>query len=219
MSDSVLPEQHWLRCPAPYQPVWEAMREFTAQRTAATPDQFWLVEHEPVYTLGQAGKPEHILNSANIPVVRCDRGGQVTYHGPGQIIVYSLIDLRRQKLFVRDYVAALEDAAIDTLVDFGIAEACRKPGAPGVYVPQPEGDLAKIAALGIKVSNGCTYHGMALNVDMDLTPFLGINPCGYEGMRTIDMRSCKVSASLQEVGERLAQNTRKRLYSGKDQAL
>jgi len=195
-----------------YQPVWEAMREFTAQRNEATPDQFWLVEHEPVYTLGQAGKPEHILNSAGIPVVRCDRGGQVTYHGPGQIVVYSLIDLRRIKWFVREYVAALEDAAIQTLADFGIANACRKPGAPGVYVPQPEGDLAKIAALGIKVSNGCTYHGMALNVDMDLTPFLGINPCGYEGMRTVDMATCGARVSLQDAGERLALNIRKKLY-------
>ena len=211
MSDPVLLEQHWLRCPVPYMPVWEAMREFTGQRNETTPDQLWLVEHDPVYTLGQAGKPEHILNSANIPVVRSDRGGQVTYHGPGQIIVYSLIDLRRLKLFVREYVQALEDAAIDTLTDFGVQGACRKPDAPGVYVPQPEGDLAKIAALGIKVSNGRTYHGMALNVDMDLTPFLGINPCGYEGMRTIDLAYCGVHVSLQEAGERLAENIKHRL--------
>lgn len=215
MSDPVQPEQHWLRCPAPYMPVWEAMREFTVQRNEATPDQIWLVEHDPVYTLGQAGKPEHILNSAGIPVVRCDRGGQVTYHGPGQIVAYSLIDLRRLKLFVREYVAALEDAAIDTLADFGVRGACRKPGAPGVYVPQPEGDLAKIAALGIKVSNGCTYHGMALNVDMDLAPFLGINPCGYEGMRTVDMTACGARVSLRDAGEGLARNIRKRLYSGR----
>lgn len=208
------PEQHWLRCPVSYLPVWEAMREFTAQRNDATPDQIWLVEHEPVYTLGQAGKPEHILNHAEIPVVRCDRGGQVTYHGPGQVIAYCLVDLRRLGLFVRDYVAALEDAAIDTLNELGVSGACRKPGAPGVYVPQPEGDLAKIAALGIKVSNGCTYHGMALNVDMDLAPFLGINPCGYEGMRTTDLAANGIHISLQDTGERLAHHIRQRLFNG-----
>lgn len=202
----------WLPGPAPYQPVWQAMRDFTEARTAETPDEIWLVEHLPVYTLGQAGKREHILNSAGLPVEQTDRGGQVTYHGPGQVTAYCLVDLRRLGLFVKEYVVALEDAALDTLAHVGIAQPCRKPGAPGVYVPLPDGELAKIAALGIKVRNGCTYHGMSLNVAMDLAPFLGINPCGYEGLRTVDLASCGVQASLRDVGETLADHLQRRLY-------
>lgn len=202
----------WLPGPAAYQPVWQAMRDFTEARTADTPDELWLVEHLPVYTLGQAGKREHILNSAGLPVEQTDRGGQVTYHGPGQVTAYCLVDLRRLGLFVKEYVVALEDAALDTLAHFGIAQPCRKPGAPGVYVPLPDGELAKIAALGIKVRNGCTYHGMSLNVAMDLAPFLGINPCGYEGLRTVDLASCGVQASLRDVGEALADHLQRRLY-------
>ena len=203
----------WLHSPAPYESVWQAMRDYTQVRHADSPDIIWLVEHAPVYTLGQAGKPEHVLNPGNIPLVKCDRGGQVTYHGPGQVVVYPLLDLRRYKLFVRDYVQLLEDVAIDTLYTLGITEACRKPGAPGVYVPQVNGELAKIAALGIKIRNGCAYHGLAMNVDMDLSPFLGINPCGYEGLVTTDLRSCGVRASVINVGERLAGSLRSRLLA------
>lgn len=196
----------WLSRPADYTLVWQDMLAFTAARTSSTPDEVWLCEHAPVYTLGQAGQPKHLLNPSSIPVVMCDRGGQVTYHGPGQVIAYALFDLRRAGLFVRDYVQLLEDAAIGTLSDFGIQGACRQPGAPGVYVPYGSaGDLAKIAALGIKIRNGYAYHGVALNVDMDLSPFLGINPCGYEGLVTVDMAACGVPADLRAVGEHLAQ--------------
>jgi len=200
------PSVKWLPRPAGYEPVWQAMRDFTEARDAATPDEIWLVEHAPVYTLGQAGLAEHVLAAGGIPLVRSDRGGQVTYHGPGQVVAYGLVDLRRAGLFVKDYVAMLEDAAIATLAGFGVAGACRKPGAPGVYVPDPQGggELAKIAALGIKVRNGRAYHGVALNVDMDLAPFLGINPCGYQGLRTVDMAACGAAAGLVEVGEALA---------------
>lgn len=196
----------WLTRPAEYEPVWQDMRAFTAARGSCTPDEIWLCEHAPVYTLGQAGKPEHLLNPGAIPVVMSDRGGQVTYHGPGQVVAYALFDLRRAGLFVRDYVRLLEDAAIGTLAGFGIADACRKPGAPGVYVPYgATGSLAKIAALGIKIRNGYAYHGVALNVNMDLSPFLGINPCGYEGLVTVDMATCGVRQDLAAVGECLAE--------------
>ncbi len=193
---------------ADYQATFEAMREFTANRTADTEDELWQVEHAPVYTLGQAGKPEHILNPKNIPIIRSNRGGQVTYHGPGQIVLYPLINLHRAQLFVRDYVHLLEESIIQTLADFGITNAQRKEGAPGVYVPyQAQGmplDLAKIAALGVKVSNGCTYHGLSLNVNMDLSPFYGINPCGYAGLQTIDMFSLGIDADWQEVADQLS---------------
>ncbi len=187
-----------------YQACWQAMKEFTEARTAQTLDELWLVEHSPVYTLGQAGKPEHILNSGDIPVIKSDRGGQVTYHGPGQVVVYVLAELKRTGLTVRAMVQALEQAVIDTLAAFGLDNACRKSGAPGVYVPRSDGSLAKIAALGIKVRKGCTYHGVALNVDMDLAPFKGINPCGYEGLETVSMASLGVSASWEQVATALA---------------
>jgi len=181
------------------------MQAFTAARTCDTPDEIWLCEHAPVYTLGQAGKPEHLLHAGDIDVVHTDRGGQVTYHGPGQVVAYALVDLRRAGLFVRAYVNLLEEAAIGTLVDMGVAAPCRLPGAPGVYVMQPDGSPWKIAALGVKIRNGCSYHGVAINVAMDLTPFAGINPCGMAGMRTIDIAGCARDApSLAEVGERLA---------------
>jgi len=202
-------ETRWLPSPAPYGPVWEAMQNYTATRDAQAPDQIWLVEHEPVYTLGQAGKPEHILNSGAIPVVRSNRGGQVTYHGPGQVVAYCLVDLRRANLYVKEYVALLEDAVIGLLDELGLAGACRMAGAPGVYVPvegaAPGAGPAKIAALGIKVSNGRAYHGVALNVDMDLSPFLGINPCGYEGLRTVDLAGQGVRMPLRQAGDMLAQ--------------
>jgi len=203
-------QTRWLDRPAPYLPVWRAMQDFTELRHEDTPDELWLVEHEPVYTLGQAGKPEHILNPHGIPVVHCNRGGQVTYHGPGQVVLYTLVDLRRQGVFVRDFVAMLEQAVLDLLAELGVRCACRKPGAPGIYVPQSalrqsRGDaLAKIAALGVKIRNGRAYHGVALNVAMDLDPFLGINPCGYEGLQTVDLKTCGIEADLVKTGDRLA---------------
>lgn len=187
-----------------YQTVWQAMQQFTADRTTDTADEIWLVEHHPVYTLGLAGKPEHLLNAGNIPVVKTDRGGQITYHGPGQVMAYVLMDLKRAGIYIKEMVNQLEESTIVTLAEFGIEHATRKPGAPGVYVPGRT-ELAKIAALGIKVRNGCTYHGMALNVDMDLTPFDGINPCGYAGLQTVCMANYGVQASMEDVGQTLAE--------------
>ncbi|NYT64609.1 lipoyl(octanoyl) transferase LipB [Alcaligenaceae bacterium] len=203
----------WLPDPVDYDQVWQAMRDFTESRQPDTPDQLWLTQHAPVYTLGQAGKIEHILNTADIPVVKTDRGGQVTYHGPGQVMVYCLIDLRRYKLYVKEYVELLEDVLIASLQGLGLQGACRKPGAPGVYVPiQPAsstlgnpGELAKIAALGIKIRHGCAYHGLALNVDMDLSPFHGINPCGYADLQTIDLHGCGIPLTVTQAGDMLAQ--------------
>lgn len=162
-----------------YEPVWRRMQAFTDARDGATPDELWLVEHDPVFTLGQAGKPEHVLAPGEIPVIHVDRGGQVTYHGPGQVVAYPLFDLKRMKLGVRQYVCGIEQAVIDTLADWNI-EGERREGAPGVYVAG-----AKVAALGIRVRRGCTFHGLAFNVAMDLEPFLRINPCGYEGLRVV----------------------------------
>ena len=179
-----------------YAPALEAMRAYTAGRDADSEDQIWLLQHPPVYTLGQAGKPEHLLhNPTGIPLVHIDRGGQITYHGPGQLIAYLLIDLARRRLKVRELVQLMEQAIIDTLGHYGLV-AERKNGAPGVYI-----DEAKIAALGLRVKNGCSYHGLAINVDVDLAPFSGINPCGYEGLKTIRMRDFGVSASVEQVGE------------------
>ena len=179
-----------------YAPALEAMRLFTAGRTNDTPDELWLLQHPPVYTLGQAGKPEHLLqNPADIPLVHIDRGGQITYHGPGQLVAYLLLDLPRRRLKVRELVFLMEQAIIDTLADHGI-EAERKDGAPGVYVA---GD--KIAALGLRVRNGCSYHGLAINVDADLAPFGWINPCGYEGLKTIRMKDFGIDTSVEAVGE------------------
>lgn len=206
----------WLETrPAPYQPVWQAMQEFTRDRQADTPDEIWLTEHQPVYTLGQAGKQEHLLNTGAIPVVPTDRGGQVTYHGPGQVLAYVLFDLRRSGYFVKEYVHRVEQAVIDTLAQLGVPGAKREPGAPGVYVSLdgPGSRPAKIAALGIKVRNGCTYHGVSLNVDMDLAPFDGINPCGYAGLRTVDMASCGVRVDLTEAGDRLAEHLTRHLLA------
>lgn len=165
-----------------YRPVWQSMTDFTNQRTPETPDELWLVEHPPVFTQGQAGKPEHLLLPGEIPVIQTDRGGQVTYHGPGQLVAYPLLDLRRLKLGVRDLVSAIEQTIVATLAVYGI-EAYPKPDAPGVYVA---GD--KIASLGLRVRRGCSFHGLALNVDMDLEPFQRINPCGYEGLAMTQMR-------------------------------
>jgi lipoyl(octanoyl) transferase len=172
-----------------YQPCFDAMRAFTAARTPETPDQVWLVEHPPVYTLGQAGDRAHLLAPDDqIPVVQIDRGGQITYHGPGQVVVYLLLDLRRRRLMVRELVQGIEQAVLDTLAAYNLA-AERKPGAPGIYLSDGPHQGAKIAALGLKIRNGCSYHGVSLNVQMDLSPFLRINPCGYAGLETVDMAS------------------------------
>lgn len=165
----------------PYQPVWDAMKAFTDNRTSETPDEFWVVEHDPVYTQGQAGKAEHLLAPGDIPVVQSDRGGQVTYHGPGQLVLYVLVDVRRSKLSVRELVTCLETAIINTLAKSGI-EAYAKADAPGVYVKNDVGIEAKLASLGLRIRKGCSFHGLALNINMDMTPFLRINPCGYAGM-------------------------------------
>lgn len=194
----------WWARPAEYLDVWQAMQVFTEARDGGTPDEIWLVEHRPVYTLGQAGKPEHILHSGSIPVVQSNRGGQVTYHGPGQVLAYCLIDLRRLGIYAKEYVELLEKGVIGVLKELGLARACCKAGAPGVYVPMEQDDLAKIAALGIKIRKGCAYHGVALNVAMDLSPFLGINPCGYEGLRTVDLRTCGISIPFEQAGDLLA---------------
>ncbi len=179
------------------------MQDFTQARTPDTPDELWLVEHTPVYTLGQASKPEHLLNPGNIPVIQTDRGGQVTYHGPGQVMVYILADLKRSGHYIKQMVNEIEESVILTLAGFGVEHACRKDGAPGVYVPIGN-TLAKIAALGIKVRNGCTYHGVALNVDMDLKPFEGINPCGYAGLQTVNMVDMGARAQWDDVAQALA---------------
>jgi len=164
-----------------YQDVFTAMRDFTDQRNGDTPDEIWLTEHEPVFTQGQAGKAEHLLMPGDIPVVQSDRGGQVTYHGPGQLVAYLLFDLRRLQLTVRGLVSGIEQAVTETLADYGIAAAPR-PDAPGVYV-----DGAKIASLGLRVRRGCSYHGLSLNVNMDLEPFSRINPCGLQGMEVVQV--------------------------------
>ncbi|MDC7807400.1 lipoyl(octanoyl) transferase LipB [Luteimonas sp BLCC-B24] len=181
----------------PYVPVWRAMQRFTDARAAATPDELWVVEHDPVFTLGQAGKPEHVLAPGDIPVVQVDRGGQVTYHGPGQLVVYPLLDLPRLKIGVRDYVCRIEQAIIDTLGDWNI-EAVRRDGAPGVYVAD-----AKIAALGIRVRRGRSFHGLAFNVAMDLEPFRRINPCGYQGLQVVSLGDLGGPSSLEGVAPRL----------------
>jgi len=183
-----------------YEPTWRAMQEFTASRTPESPDELWIVEHPPVYTLGQAGKPEHILEDVGIPVVRIDRGGQVTYHGPGQVVIYLLLDLARLKIKVRELVTTIEQGVIDFLAAHDVV-AERRAGAPGVYV----GD-AKIAALGLKIKNGCSYHGLSLNVDMDLSPFTAINPCGYAGLKVTQTRDLGIPLTAHEAGEQLSQH-------------
>jgi len=182
---------------AEYRPTWEAMRAFTAARGPDTPDAIWLLEHPPVFTLGQAGRREHVLADLGIPIVAVDRGGQVTYHGPGQVVIYLLLDLRRRGFGVRELVQRMEQAVIDLLAGFEIA-ADRLPGAPGVYVAG-----AKIAALGLRVRNGCCYHGLALNVDMDLAPFSAIDPCGYPGLAVTQTRDLGVALAPEAIGERL----------------
>ena len=168
-----------------YEPVWRAMQEFTDGREAHTTDELWLVEHPPVFTQGQAGKAEHVLAPGDIPVVQVDRGGQVTYHGPGQIVAYPLVDIRQRKLGVRDLVTRIEQAIIDVLAVYQVS-AERIKGAPGIYVGG-----AKIASLGLRVRRGCVFHGLAFNIDMDLEPFQRINPCGFEGLEVTQLLSFK----------------------------
>ena len=211
-----------------YVPTFQAMKDFTAQRSPNEREQLWICEHSPVFTLGLAGRPEHVLAPGHIPVVQTDRGGQVTYHGPRQVVAYPLIDLKARGIFVKEYVWRLEEAVIRTLSAFGVT-GHRVGGAPGIYVrlddpfshavllqkpqhrppgsPAPQPDftgLGKIAALGIKVSNHRTYHGVALNVVMDLEPFARINPCGYAGLKTVDLSTIGVAASFDEVARELA---------------
>ncbi|WP_437882725.1 lipoyl(octanoyl) transferase LipB [Pseudomonas sp. LRF_L74] len=189
-----------------YLPTLEAMRSFTAERSQWTADEIWLLQHPPVYTQGQAGKPEHLLAPGDIPVIQVERGGQVTYHGPGQLVVYLMINLRRQGLGVRDLVTAMERALVDVLASYGV-EAAPKADAPGVYV---NGD--KIASLGLRVRNGCSFHGLALNVDMDMSPFWRINPCGYAGLKMAQMKDLlDAPVSPDEVAQRLEQTLRERL--------
>ena len=207
--------------------VERAMVDFTAARSAGTEDQLWLVEHDPVFTQGIAGRDAHVLDAGGIPVERTQRGGQVTYHGPGQVVAYPLVDLRRLGIYVKEYVFRLEQAVIDVLAEVGVT-GHRVRSAPGIYVrladpfghavlppPAPGGDpfdgLGKIAALGIKVSRHAAYHGLALNVAMDLAPFSRIDPCGYAGLRTVDLRSLGVDAGWQDVAEALARHLHRRL--------
>jgi lipoyl(octanoyl) transferase len=205
----------------PYGPTYDAMQAFTRTRDADSADQLWLCEHPATYTQGLAGRPDHVLSAGEVPVVQTDRGGQVTFHGPGQVVAYPLLDLRRRGYFVKEYVYRLEESVIRTLAAFGVT-GHRVAGAPGIYVvleapgghaPLPQrpqrgqtqqpanafAGLGKIAALGIKVSRHCTYHGASLNVDMDLKPFLNINPCGYAGLQTVDLSTIGVRASVQDV--------------------
>lgn len=182
---------------ADYEPTWRAMQAFTDARDATTPDELWLVEHPPVFTLGRAARREHLRDPGAVPVVRVDRGGQVTYHGPGQVVVYTLVDLHRRGLGVRRLVAALESAIVDTLGRHGVAAGVRA-GAPGVYV----GD-AKIAALGLRVRRGCCFHGLALNVDLDLAPFGRIDPCGCRGLAVTRTHDLGIAADTATLGEEL----------------
>ena len=183
---------------AEYAATFEAQKRFTAERGPETPDELWLLQHQPVYTLGLAGKPEHLLIPSEVPVVKIDRGGQITYHGPGQAVVYLLIDLARRNLKVRELVTLMEQAMLDVLATHGVA-AERREGAPGVYVKE-----AKIGALGLKISRGCSYHGLSLNVDLDLAPFTRINPCGYEGLASTSLKAQGLTVTTDAVLAQLA---------------
>lgn len=205
-----------------YAPVYQAMQDYTATRGADTPDALWLCEHPPVFTLGLAAQTEHLLAPGDIPVVQTNRGGQVTYHGPGQVMAYALVDLKRAGYFVKEYVYRLEEAVIRTLAHYGVT-GHRVRGAPGIYVKleEPGGHervqapgfegLGKIAALGVKVSRNCTYHGLALNVAMDLEPYSRINPCGYAGLKTVDLSTIGISADWSDVAQILGDKLRTHL--------
>ena len=189
-----------------YQSVWDDMRSFTEQRNESTTDEIWIVEHPAVFTLGLNGKPEHIIDAHDIPVIQCDRGGQVTFHGPGQLVAYVLMDLQRRHWGVKKLVNQIEQVVIDVLEDYSI-EAERKENAPGVYV-----DNAKIAALGLRVRRGCSYHGVSLNVDMDLTPFTYINPCGYQGLASVQMKQLNPTTNILDVKKRLLDHLNRQLF-------
>jgi lipoyl(octanoyl) transferase len=180
-----------------FEPTWRAMQRFTSERDAATPDELWLTEHPPLFTQGQGGKPEHLLRDIGIPVLKIDRGGQITYHGPGQAVVYLLVDLARRGLGIRELVTRIEQAVIDLLAGHGIRGA-RMAGAPGVYV-----DGAKIAALGLRVKNGRCYHGVALNVNMELAPYAAINPCGHAGLQVTQLKDIGIDMDWAAAGEAL----------------
>ena len=210
-----------------YAGIEKEMRDFTAARGSETDDELWLVEHEPVFTQGLAGRGEHVLKAGDIPVLRTQRGGQVTYHGPGQVVVYALVDLRRQHIYVKEFVFRLEQAVMDTLATFGVT-GHRVISAPGIYVrmadpfghavlrtagpgENPFNGLAKIAALGVKVSQHCTYHGLALNVAMDLEPFSRIDPCGYAGLQTTDLQTLGLAVTWQQAADVLSLALQRRL--------
>ena len=189
-----------------YTPTFEQMQALTVARDVNSPDEFWLLEHPPVFTLGQAGLESHLLHATSVPLVHTDRGGQITYHGPGQVVIYMLLDLKRRGMMIKEWVRRIEEAIILTLGDYGL-QTERHEGAPGIYIANDGTQThagAKIAALGLKVKNGCTYHGLSLNVVMDLSPFLQINPCGYAGLETVDMRTMGVDAPQDEVAHVLA---------------
>jgi len=203
---------------ADYESTYQAMRDFTQQRDGDTPDEIWILEHPPVFTLGLAGDAGNLHSPSNqIPLVQVDRGGEITYHGPGQIVVYLLLDLRRLGIFVKELVSRIEQALIDTLADLGIP-AERHSGAPGIYVAQ-DGAIAveyrgaKIAALGLKVSKGCSYHGLALNVATDLEAFSRIHPCGYEGLKTVDMQTLGIKDNIDIISQTLLGHLQKQLIS------
>jgi len=193
---------------AEFEPTWRAMQAANRARDAATPDEFWLLNHPPVFTLGLAGKPEHLLNPGDIPVVKTDRGGQVTYHGPGQLVIYLLLDVKRSTYGVKELVRRIEQSLIDLLAEYAIA-GVRRAGMPGVYV---EPGLAKIAAIGLRVARHATYHGLSLNIDMDLEPFSRINPCGYEGLAVTQMRDHGVTDRMEVIGEKLVAKLKENLY-------
>ncbi len=214
MSASQLPIHIRWRGIEPYQTSFDAMQAFTQARLSHTPDELWLVEHPPVYTLGQAGDPAHLLKpDASIPLVKTDRGGQITFHGPGQIVAYLLIDLRRRTLMVRELVVRIEQAVINTLAVYQL-QGERQTGAPGIYIQSQQAGYAKIAALGLKIRGGCSYHGVSLNLRMDLQPFNRINPCGYAGLATVDMATLGVMASWHEVADTLAEHLIQQISSG-----
>ncbi|MBT8544823.1 lipoyl(octanoyl) transferase LipB [Polynucleobacter paneuropaeus] len=199
-----------------YAPTYEAMRKFTQQRNSDTPDEIWVLEHHPVFTLGLAGDPQNLHSpSADIPLVEVDRGGEITYHGPGQIVIYLLLDLKRLRIFVKELVSRIEQALIDTLSEYGL-QAERQLGAPGIYIAAQEGIPkewmgAKIAALGLKVSKSHSYHGLALNVSTDLAAFARIHPCGYAGLKTVDMQTLGIKDNIQNVSHKLVENLKRHL--------
>ncbi|WP_411182341.1 lipoyl(octanoyl) transferase LipB [Nitrosomonas sp. Is37] len=193
-----------------YLVTWQAMKDFTAHRTNHTPDEIWLLQHPSVYTQGIAGKPEHLLYRNDIPVIKTDRGGQITFHGPGQLIAYLLLDLRRLKFNVRELVRKMEGAVIDLLGEYRV-DAERRIDAPGVYVSN-----AKIASLGLKIKNGCCYHGIALNVDMDLTSFSAINPCGYAGLRVTQTKDLGIDDEIEVLGQKMIEKLQIKFAEGRN---